>query len=63
MGATFPIGWMFLTAEEYLYCGMPRSKDGEMGARVPSVWVPMLAGREAGTFARKRGANKHLHML
>lgn len=38
-----PMGWMFLTAEEYLYCGVPRGRVGEEGTRALTVCVPMLA--------------------
>lgn len=36
------MGWMFLTAREYLYCGAPR-RVGEEGTRALTVCVPMLA--------------------
>lgn len=36
---------MFLTADEYLYCGAPRGRVGEEGTRVLTVCVPMLAAR------------------
>lgn len=42
-GGTCPIGWTFLTAEEYLYCGVPRGRVGEEGTRALTVCVPMLA--------------------
>lgn len=60
MGGTCPIGWMFLTAEEYLYCGAPRSRVGEEGIRVLTVCVPMLAAMGMGTFVRRSPGNTPL---
>ena len=58
---TCPIGWMFLTAEEYLYCGAPRGRLGEEGTRLLTVCVPMLAATGMGTFVRRCLLNALLH--
>lgn len=49
-GGMCPIGWTFLTDEEYLYCGVPRGRVGEEGTRALTVCVPMLAAMGMGTF-------------
>lgn len=60
-GGTCPIGWTFLTAEEYLYCGAPRGSVGKEGTRALTVCVPMLAAMRTGTFLRRSPLNACLH--